>query len=168
MTTDTGRLCDLCEGPYHHDQPAPSRFNLICPGTLAPEAEQDAFLTKRVNAWLVFGQFGEKIASDPDMVADMIARREAWYDRINPEAPRERAVVTHQELQKDVDKRTPEVVAMVDINEATSPQEFEAEPAHLTVHKRFQPQGGLIKGSSGGKVHIEDYGLFLDPPEGDS
>jgi hypothetical protein len=63
--------------------------------------------------------------------------------------------------QEDINRRTPEVVAMVEANAALQVEEFEPEVPHLTVQKRLD-RPGLITGGTASMGNPDDYSLFLD------
>jgi hypothetical protein len=67
-----------------------------------------------------------------------------------------RALVSHEVLAEDVNRRTPEVVAMVKANADLAPEEFEVDAPHLTVKARIN-RPGLITGGSAKHGNPEDY-----------
>lgn len=159
MTMDTTQQCLLCDGAAHVE-PAEATYGLTCPGEHAPFFDQRQFQIARANARIVASRHTEAFASDPVLVAEIIARQDAAAARF-ASAPTRSVEITHEALVADCAVRTPAVVAMVDTNAALAPEEFEP-PEHLRVPTTPPDRRRIRRVADVFPVgNLSDYALFL-------
>lgn len=112
MTNEQQR-CPLCGEPVHVEPNVGAPYGLTCPGDQASERERADFRRKLADAQEVERHYGLVWACNPEAVSVLMSRRSAWQERFDKENPIERAPVTQEQLIEDINRRLPQIVAMV-------------------------------------------------------
>lgn len=158
-TATTTPKCSVCSGPPHAE-PAEVAYGLTCPGETAQAEAQRAYRIALRNARIIESRHTTTFASDPILVAEIIARQDAAAARFAAR-PLRSAQSTHEELAADCAARTPTVVAMVDTNAALAPEQFEP-PEHLRVPATPRERHKIRRIADAYPAgNLSDYALFL-------